>query len=71
MKNVPLTVEGAVEMLKRALKEAIPVELILKAGFLAAARLLQPDQSEGCRDSTENQAPGTDRMLPSSQCECG
>jgi len=51
--------------------EAIPVELILKAGLLAAARLLQPDQPEGCCDGTENQMPGTGRMLLSSQCRCG
>ena len=51
--------------------EAIPVELILKAGLLAAARLLQPDQPEGCCGGTDNQVPDTGRMLPSSQCGCG
>lgn len=46
--------------------EAIPVELILKAGLLAAARLLQPEPAEGsCEDP---QPPPAARRLPSS---CG
>jgi len=51
--------------------EAIPVELIIKAGLLAAARLFQPESSEGCCETKEN--PGTllGCALPSSQCGCG
>ena len=51
--------------------EAIPVELIVKAGLLAAARLLSADLPEGCCDTAGGQAPGPGCALPSSQCGCG
>lgn len=51
--------------------EAIPVELIVKAGLLAAARLIQPEAPEGCCDAPGTLLPGTGVALPSSQCGCG
>ena len=51
--------------------EAIPVELVVKAGLLAAARLLGADQPEGCCDPGAAPAPGPGRALPTSQCGCG
>lgn len=49
--------------------EAIPVELILKAGLLAAARLLQPAPADPGRGASGPQAPGG--PIPSSRCGCG
>lgn len=49
--------------------EAIPVELIVKAGLLAAARLIQPEAPEGCCD-VPGTFPPVGRSLPSSQCGC-
>jgi hypothetical protein len=51
--------------------EAIPVDLILKAGLLAAARLLHPDPSEKGLENQENLPVGPDGTLPTSQCGCG
>lgn len=51
--------------------EAIPVELIVKAGLLAAARLIQPEGSQGCCDDQGTALPSACCVLPSSQCECG
>jgi len=51
--------------------EAIPVELIIKAGLLAAARLFQPESSEGCCETQENLMTLPGCAQPSSQCGCG
>jgi len=51
--------------------EAIPVELIIKAGLLAAARLFQPESSEGCCETPENLMTLPGCAQPSSQCGCG
>lgn len=51
--------------------EAIPVELIIKAGLLAAARLFQPESSEGCCETGGNPGALPGCALPSSQCGCG
>lgn len=48
--------------------EAIPVELIVKAGLLAAARLMQPEASNGCCDGRGTALPSARCVLPSSQC---
>jgi hypothetical protein len=51
--------------------EAIPVELIVKAGLLAAARLLRPEGSGGRCDAQGTALPAAGCALPSSRCECG
>jgi anti-sigma factor RsiW len=51
--------------------EAIPAELIVQAGLLAAARLLAGEPADGCCDSSGKPSPAPGCALPSSQCECG
>jgi hypothetical protein len=51
--------------------EATPAELIVKAGLLAAARLLGTDPPEGRSDPGAAPAQGPGRVLPTSQCGCG
>lgn len=51
--------------------EGIPAELIVKAGLLAAARLIQPGaSSDGCPDGHGGAPPAAGRVLPSSGCGC-
>jgi hypothetical protein len=50
--------------------EAIPAELIIKAGLLAAARLMQPEAATGSGEAPEQRQPAAGPLLPSSQCGC-
>ncbi len=51
--------------------EAIPVELIVKAGLLAAARLLTVEPRGGCCDTPGSPAAAPEGADPSSRCGCG
>lgn len=50
--------------------EAIPVALIVQAGLLAGARMLDAGAMDQCCDSAENPETGPGRSLPSAPCEC-
>jgi hypothetical protein len=48
--------------------EAIPAELIVKAGLLAAARLLQDEPAGGCCGTPSSPTPARGTGLPGSGC---
>src|SRR5512139_1269099 len=51
--------------------EAIPAELIVKAGLLAAARLLQDEPADECCGTPGSPTPARGTVLPGSGCGCG